>query len=109
VRSALRGGNPGRFALQAAIAALHAEAPSYAETDWPQLLGVYDVLLCVWPSPVVALNRLVALSMVEGPDAALARLVALESDDRLAGYPYLASTKADLLRRLGRNAEAAQA
>jgi RNA polymerase sigma-70 factor (ECF subfamily) len=109
VRAALRGGNPGRFALQAAVAALHAEARSFAETDWPQVLGVYDVLLCVWPSPVVALNRVVALSMVDGAEAALASLATLEGDERLAGYYYLASTKADLLRRLGRRAEAARA
>jgi RNA polymerase sigma-70 factor (ECF subfamily) len=106
---ALRGGRPGRFALQAAIAALHAEAPSYAETDWTQVLGVYDVLLAAWPSPVVALNRTVALAMVEGPAAALAEIESLERDGRLAGYRYLASTKADLLRRLDRHAEAAAA
>ncbi len=66
VVGALRGGRPGRFALQAAIAAVHAEAPSYAETDWPELLGLYDVLLQAWPSPVVALNRAVVLAMVTG-------------------------------------------
>ena len=64
-----RGRPPGRFALQAAIAALHAQAPSYAETDWPQILTLYDALLRVWPSPVVALNRAVAVAMVEGPEA----------------------------------------
>ncbi len=109
VIDALRGGRPGRFALQAAIAALHAEAPSYAETDWVQVLGVYDVLLAAWPSPVVALNRTVPLAMVEGPAAALAEIESLERDGRLAGYRYLASTKADLLRRLDRHAEAATA
>ena len=107
--AALRGGRPGRFALQAAIAALHAEAPSYAETDWPQVLRLYDELARVWPSPVVALNRTVALSMVYGPDAALAEVAALEADGRLQGYRYLHATKADLLRRLGRRDEAAQA
>ncbi len=107
VLDALHGGRPGRFALQAAIAALHAEAPSYAETDWAQVLGVYDVLLRAWPSPVVALNRTVALAMVEGPAAALAEIESLERDGRLAGYRYLAATKADLLRRLDRHAEAA--
>ncbi len=65
--AALRSGPPGRFLLQAAIAALHAQAPRYEETDWPQILTLYDELLRIWPSEVVALNRAVALSMVEGP------------------------------------------
>jgi RNA polymerase sigma-70 factor (ECF subfamily) len=105
----LRTGPPGRFTLQAAIAALHAQAPSYAETDWRQILALYGELLRIWPSPVVALNRAVAVSMVEGPQAALAEVEALEREGRLAGYRYLPSTKADLLRRLGRDAEAADA
>jgi RNA polymerase sigma-70 factor (ECF subfamily) len=109
VVSAMRGGRPGRFALQAAIAALHAQAPSYAETDWLQVLGLYDELVRVWPSPVVALNRGVAVAMVRGPEAALVEVAALEADGRLAGYRYLPATKADLLRRLGRDAEAADA
>nr|WP_246401569.1 DUF6596 domain-containing protein [Jiangella mangrovi] len=109
VVGALRSGPPGRFALQAAIAALHAQAPSYAETDWPQILTLYDELLRRWPSPVVALNRAVAVSMVDGPGPALAVVTALEDDGRLAGYRYLPATKADLLLRLGRHAEAAQA
>ena len=109
VVGALKGGPPGRFSVQAAIAALHAQAPSYAETDWPQILTLYDVLLRLWPSPVVALNRAVALSMVDGPAAALTEIERLESDGRLAGYRYLPATKADLLHRLGRDAEAAQA
>ena len=107
VVGALGGGNPGRYALQAAIAALHAQAPSQAETDWPQVLTLYDELLKVWPSPVVALNRAVAVAMVQGPEAALAEVEALEHDGRLSGYRYLPSTKADLLRRLGRHPEAA--
>ncbi|WP_092620123.1 RNA polymerase sigma factor [Jiangella sp. DSM 45060] len=109
VVGALRAGPPGRFALQAAIAALHAQAPSYADTDWPQILTLYDELLRRWPSPVVALNRAVAVSMVDGPEAALAEVEALESGGRLAGYRYLPATKADLLTRLGRHAEAAAA
>jgi RNA polymerase sigma-70 factor, ECF subfamily len=109
VVGALRAGRPGRFTLQAAIAALHAQAPSYAETDWSQIVELYTELLHVWPSPVVALNRAVAVSMVDGPQAALAEVEALERDGRLAGYRYLPSTKADLLRRLGRDAEAAEA
>lgn len=106
VPGALRGG-AGRFALQAAIAALHAEAPTYNDTDWRQIVALYDVLLTVWTSPVVALNRAVAVSMVDGPAAALAALDAPDADGRLAGYRYLPATRADLLRRLGRRAEAA--
>ena len=109
VTEALRGGRPGRFALQAAIAAVHAEAPSYAETDWPQLLRLYGELLRAWPSPVVVLNRAVVLAMVDGPEAGLAAMTELERDGRLAGYRYLPAAKADLLRRLGRGPEAAGA
>jgi RNA polymerase sigma-70 factor, ECF subfamily len=109
VPGALRGGHPGRFALQAAIAALHAEAPSYAETDWRQIVQLYDALLAVWVSPVVALNRAVALALAEGPEAGLAQIHELEADGRLADYRYLPAAKADLLRRLGRREEAAQA
>ena len=109
VFEALRGGRPGRFAVQAAIAALHAEAPSYAETDWDQVVGLYDVLATVWQSPVVALNRIAALSMSAGPEVALAELTELSADPRLAEYHYLPATRADLLRRLGRTAEAATA
>jgi RNA polymerase sigma-70 factor (ECF subfamily) len=109
VPGALRGGCPGRFALQAAIAALHAEAPSYATTDWPQVLALYGELLRAWPSPVVALNRAVALAEVDGPEAALAELDELSQDGRLAGYHYLPAAQAALLRRLGRRAEAADA
>jgi RNA polymerase sigma-70 factor (ECF subfamily) len=102
----LRAGAPGRFTVQAAIAALHAQAPSYDATDWPQILTLYDELLRIWPSPVVALNRAVALAMVDGPEPALTEVEALERDGRLGGYRYLPSTKADLLHRLGRDAEA---
>jgi RNA polymerase sigma-70 factor (ECF subfamily) len=105
----LRAGPPGRFTLQAAIAAVHAQAPSYAETDWPQILTLYDALLRVWPSPVVALNRAIAVAMVDGPEAALREIEQLKADGRLSGYRYLPSTKADLLRRLGRHEEAADA
>lgn len=107
--AALKAGPAGRFTLQAAIAALHAQAPSHAETDWPQIVELYDALLRVWPSPVVALNRAVAVAAVDGPAAALALVDALEADGRLAGYRYLPSTKAELLSRLGRHAEAADA
>ena len=109
VVAALSAGPPGRFSLQAAIAALHAEAAAYEATDWPQILTLYDALLRVWPSPVVALNRAVVVSMVTGPAAALAEVERLEEEGRLAGYRYLPATKADLLSRLGRDAEAADA
>lgn len=109
VREALRsrGRPPSRYALQAAIAAVHAEAPSWNDTDWREILALYGVLAQVWPSPVVTLNRVVALAMVEGPAAGLAALEPLVGEPQLAGYPYLAATRADLLRRLGRVAEAA--
>lgn len=110
VLAALRGGpNPGRFTLQAAIAALHASAPTYADTDWPQLLLIYDALLRTWPSPVVALNRAIVLGMVDGPDAALDELDHIEATGRLAGYHYLPAVRADHLRRLARWPEAADA
>ncbi|HSK57357.1 MAG TPA: sigma-70 family RNA polymerase sigma factor [Jiangellales bacterium] len=109
VVDALRGGRPGRFALQAAIAAVHVEAPSYEETDWPQVVALYDELLRVWPSPVVALNRAVALAEAAGPAAALVEVEALTGDPRLAEYHYLPAARADLLRRLGRYGEAAEA
>ncbi|MEU0793679.1 DUF6596 domain-containing protein [Amycolatopsis sp. NPDC005961] len=109
VLDAMRAGRPGKFVLQAAIASLHARAPSYAETDWAQVVVLYDELLKVSPSPVVALNRAIAVSMVDGPEAALREVRALEDDGRLDGYHYLAAAKADLLRRLGRPSEAAAA
>ncbi len=109
VVEAIRAGRPGRFALQGAIAAVHGEAPSYSETDWPELLVLYDRLLRAWPSPVVELNRAVVTAMVSGPSAALADIARLEADGRLDGYHYLPATKADLLRRLGRYADAERA
>jgi RNA polymerase sigma-70 factor, ECF subfamily len=109
VRDALRGGRLGRFALQAAIAVLHARAASYADTDWRQIIRLYDLLGQAWTSPVVTLNRAVAVAMADGPEAGLAEIAELERDSRLAGYRYLPAAKADLLRRLGRLGEAAQA
>ena len=108
VRAAARAA-PGRFLVQAAIAAEHARAATYDQTDWTRIRRLYDVLLELWPSPVVALNRSVAVLMVDGPQAALDEVEALERDGRLDGYRYLASTKADLLRRLGRTQDAAAA
>ena len=109
VVGALAGGEPGRFALQAAIAALHAQARTYEATDWPQIVVLYDALLRVWPSPVVALNRAIAVAMVDGPQAGLAALDGLADAERLARYRYLPAARADMLRRLGRTAEAAEA
>jgi RNA polymerase sigma-70 factor (ECF subfamily) len=107
VQAALEGGSPvGRFGLLAAIGAVHAEAPRWEDTDWEQILGLYDLLLARWPSPVVALNRAVALSFAEGPEAALDVVRALADEPALATYPYLAATHADLLRRTGRRQEA---
>jgi RNA polymerase sigma-70 factor, ECF subfamily len=103
---ALRGGRPGRFALQAAIAALHAEAPSYARTDWPQIVALYEQLARVAPSPVVELNHAVAVAMAQGPEAALPVVDALAASGRLDGYYLLHATRADLLRRAGRADEA---
>jgi RNA polymerase sigma-70 factor (ECF subfamily) len=102
----LRGGRPGRYVLQAAIAALYAQAPTFEQTDWPQIVALYDELLSVWPSPVVALNRTVALAQVRGPEHALLEIERLERDGRLAGYRYLPAIKAELLQRLGRTTEA---
>jgi RNA polymerase sigma-70 factor (ECF subfamily) len=111
VSDGLRGrpGPPGRFLLQAAIAGVHAEAPSYAGTDWPQLLLLYDELVSAWPTPVVALNRAVVHAMTDGPAAGLADIEAIEREGRLAGYRYLPAARADLLRRLGRHEDAAEA
>ena len=109
VLAALDAGPPGRYTLQAAIAALHAEAETYDRTDWAQILALYDALLEAWPSPVVALNRAIALGMVAGPAAALAEVERLEDDGALARYHYRPATRADLLVRLDRRAEAVPA
>ncbi|MFF0264117.1 RNA polymerase sigma factor [Kribbella sp. NPDC004536] len=93
----------GRFGLMAAIAAVHVEAERWEDTEWSEILGLYDLLVARWPSPVVRLNRVVAVSYVEGPAAALEQL---PDDPALATYPYLYSTRAELLRRLGRLDEA---
>ncbi len=105
VRAALER-RPGRYALQAAIAAVHAESPSYDETDWREILGLYDVLIGLWPSPVVALNRAVALGMAHGAAAGSAALDELSSEPQLAGYGYLAAARAHFLARQQRYDEA---
>jgi RNA polymerase sigma-70 factor (ECF subfamily) len=106
VRDALRSPPAGRFVLMAAIAAVHAEAPSWPETNWSEIVGLYDLLLVAWPSPVVALNRAVAIGLSEGPVAGLSALDELVDEPYLSDYNYLASARADFLRRLGRDDEA---
>ncbi|WP_372341909.1 RNA polymerase sigma factor [Nocardia sp. CC227C] len=93
---------PGRYALEAAIAAVHAESPSYAATDWRDILGLYDILIQRWPSPVVALNRAVAVGMADGPQAGLTALEPLTAEPQLAAYPYLPAARAHFLAELGR-------
>ena len=102
VRRCLRRNQPGPYQVQAAINAVHGDAPTAAATDWRQVLVLYDRLLALAPSPVVALNRAVAVAEVEGPAAALALVDGLE----LEGYHLFHAVRADLLRRLGRDAEA---
>ena len=106
---ALRAGPPTRYAVQAAIAAVHSEAPTWADTDFTEIVGLYDVLRELWPSPVVELNRAVALGERDGPQAGLDALTPLLAEPALATYGYLSATRADFLRRLGRRAEAAGA
>lgn len=103
VESTLRAGPPGPYALQAAIAAVHAQAPSTRETDWRQIVVLYAMLAHVHPSPIIALNRAVAVSMVEGPEKGLQLMAHIA----LPGYHLLPAARADLLRQLGRRAEAA--
>jgi RNA polymerase sigma-70 factor (ECF subfamily) len=107
--SALLLRRPGPYQLQAAIAACHATAADAADTDWPQIAALYGRLAQLTPSPVVELNRAVAVGMAEGPAAGLALVAELEASDELAGYHLLSATRADLLRRLGRPADAAAA
>ncbi len=106
VREALGGRPPSRFALMAAIAAVHAEAPTWEDTDWAEVVSLYDLLVMIWPSPVVALNRAVAIGLATGPAAGLAVLDGLAGEPQLAAYPYVAAARADFLRRLERVAEA---
>jgi RNA polymerase sigma-70 factor (ECF subfamily) len=106
VREALGRRPPGRFALQAAIAAVHAESPSWEATDWAEVEALYGLLAERWPSPVVALNRAVAIGFARGPAAGLAALDALADEPQLATYAYLSASRADFLRRLDRPAEA---
>jgi RNA polymerase sigma-70 factor, ECF subfamily len=105
VRACLRRNRPGPYQIQAAINAVHSDAAAAQDTDWAQILALYDQLIAVAPTPVVALNRLVAVAEVQGPAAALG----LADELALDGYHLFHATRADLLRRLGRTAEAAVA
>jgi RNA polymerase sigma-70 factor (ECF subfamily) len=113
VERALRTGRPGPYQLQAAIAAVHDEAPSADLTEWAEIVRLYDALLQVTPNPIVELNRAAALAMATGPDAGpeagLAIMDRLLAEGTLDDYPYLHAGRADLLRRLGRRDEAATA
>ena len=109
VREALLARPPTRYALQAAIAAVHAESPTWNDTDWHEIVALYGVLTELWPSPVVALNRAVAVGFAAGAAAGLNALDALAAEPQLAGYGYLPAARADFLRRLGRLDEAREA
>ncbi len=109
VRACLRRNQPGRYQIQAAIAAVHSDAATAAQTDWRQILALYGQLLAVSPTPVVALNRAVAVAELDGPAAALAEVDALAEAAALDDYHLYHATRADLLRRLSRPAEAAAA
>ena len=101
VEAALSGRPPGPYQLQAAIAAVHDEAPRAEDTDWPQILALYDVLLGIADNPMVALNRAIAFAMVHGPAAALPLVDALDEDSRIAGHYRLDAVRGHLLERLG--------
>jgi RNA polymerase sigma-70 factor (ECF subfamily) len=99
---------PGPFALQAAIAAVHCQAPTAEETDWSEIVGLYNVLQRVQPSPIVSLNRAVAIAMSEGPKAGLALLEPLMADGELENYHLLYAVRADFFRRLDSPTQAAE-
>ena len=105
VRQCLRRNQPGRYQLQAAINAVHSDAPSAGATDWRQIMQLYDQLFAIDPGPIVALNRAVAVAEIDGPDVALALVEGLDLD----GYHLFHAVRGNLLQRLGRNADAAQA
>jgi RNA polymerase sigma-70 factor (ECF subfamily) len=109
LEAALRRGRPGPYCLQAAIAAKHAEAPTFQDTDWVEVVALFDLLFDITGSPVVDLNRAAAISMRDGPAAGLEVLDGLAADPRLQTHHLLHSSRADLLRRLGRLDEAAAA
>jgi RNA polymerase sigma-70 factor, ECF subfamily len=103
---ALARGAPGPYRLQAAIAAVHAKAESFADTDWAQIAALYDILTGLWPSPVIELNQAVAVAMRDGPARGLAAIDELVAGGELDGFHLLHAARADLLRRLGRHADA---
>ena len=107
--AAMRRGSPGPYQLQAAIAACHATAPEAADTDWAEISRLYGELARLVPSPVVELNRAVAVAMAEGPTAGLSLIEELQASGKLQGYHLLPATRADLLRRLGRRIDAVSA
>ena len=109
VERALRSRRFGPYSLQAAIAAVHADAPDAASTDWAEIVGLYDVLLRVEPSPVIELNRAAAVAMRDGPEPGLALIDAILARGELGEYHLAHAARADLLRRLGRTAEAREA
>jgi RNA polymerase sigma-70 factor (ECF subfamily) len=109
VGQAINAGAPDRYALQAAIAAVHARAARWEDTDWDEVVRLYDALRDVWPSPVVALNRAVAVGLARGPQAGLNALDEIDQCPELDRYAYLPIARAELLARLGRGAEAAAA
>jgi len=109
VEGALRAGVPGAYSLQAAIAALHAQAARAADTDWQQIAGLYELLLAIQPSPVIELNHAAAVAMASGPEAGLRLLDQLQTAGELDGYYLLPAARADLLRRADRWTEAAAA
>jgi RNA polymerase sigma factor (sigma-70 family) len=102
VRSALSRPDAGRYVFMAAIASVHANAPRWEDTDWAEIVQYYDVLFETWPSPVVALNRAVAIGLAKGPGEGLRELDEIAGERQLAGYTYLASARANFLRQLGR-------
>src|SRR5215831_10812037 len=106
IQAALERRPPSRYALMAAIAAVHAAAPRWEATDWQQITDLYDALTQIWPSPVVALNRAIAIGEARGPQAGLAALDELASEPQLAGYHYLPAARAEFLRRLHRTGDA---
>jgi RNA polymerase sigma-70 factor (ECF subfamily) len=104
VRACIRRGRPGPYQFQAAIQAVHCDADSIEATDWPQIVALYDQLVSIMPTPVIALNRAIAVAEVEGPGAALATLDAIAPD--LESYHLLHAARGKMLRRLGRRDEA---
>jgi RNA polymerase sigma-70 factor (ECF subfamily) len=106
IRAALEQRPPSRYALMAAIAAVHAAAPRWEATDWQKITDLYDELTQIWPSPVVALNRAIAIGEARGPQTGLAALDQLAAEPQLAGYHYLPAARAEFLRRLHRTDDA---